>query len=88
MRAHYTHVTHTLTHHVCLNPSQVRLRAMDNIFYNAQRQGRISFYMTSSGEEATHIASAAALHARDTVFAQYREPGVLMWRGFTLQVTV
>jgi len=27
-----------------------RLQAMDVIFYNAQRQGRISFYMTSMGE--------------------------------------
>ena len=27
-----------------------RLQAMDQIFYNAQRQGRISFYMTSMGE--------------------------------------
>lgn len=25
-------------------------QAMDNIFYNAQRQGRISFYMTNTGE--------------------------------------
>jgi Dehydrogenase E1 component len=42
--------------------------------------------MTSTGEEATQIASAAALHAEDEVFGQYREPGVLMWRGFSLQV--
>ena len=62
-----------------------RLQAMDQIFYDAQRQGRISFYMTSSGEEAVHIGSAAALSADDMIFAQYREPGVLMWRGFTLQ---
>lgn len=62
----------------------VRLQAMDTIFYNAQRQGRISFYMTSTGEEATHVGSAAALIPTDPVFAQYREGGVLMWRGFTL----
>ena len=30
--------------------TMVRLQAMDQIFYNAQRQGRISFYMTSTGE--------------------------------------
>ena len=58
---------------------------MDNIFYDAQRQGRISFYMTSHGEEAISFGSASALRLRDMVFAQYREPGVLMWRGFTLQ---
>lgn len=61
------------------------LRQMDEIFYNAQRQGRISFYMTCSGEEAIHIGSSAALADDDMVFAQYREAGVLMWRGFTLQ---
>ena len=37
---------------------------MDSIFYDAQRQGRISFYMTSYGEEAIHIGSAAALSSR------------------------
>jgi 2-oxoisovalerate dehydrogenase E1 component alpha subunit len=58
---------------------------MDQIFYDAQRQGRISFYMTAAGEEAIHIGGGAALDASDMVFAQYREAGVLMWRGFTLQ---
>ncbi len=57
---------------------------MDGILYDAQRQGRISFYMTNWGEEATHIGSAAALHPEDMVFGQYREVGVLMYRGFTL----
>ena len=40
--------------------------------------------MTCSGEEATHFGSAAALDDEDPVYAQYREAGVLMWRGFTL----
>lgn len=60
------------------------LQSMDDILYNAQRQGRISFYMTSTGEEATHIGSAAALDPKDLVFAQYRETGVLLYRGFSL----
>uniref|UniRef100_A0AAV1UEE2 2-oxoisovalerate dehydrogenase subunit alpha n=1 Tax=Peronospora matthiolae TaxID=2874970 RepID=A0AAV1UEE2_9STRA len=63
----------------------IRLNTMDNILYDAQRQGRISFYMTSFGEEAISFGSASALQLRDMVFAQYREPGVLMWRGFSLQ---
>ncbi|XP_031473434.1 2-oxoisovalerate dehydrogenase subunit alpha 2, mitochondrial [Nymphaea colorata] len=63
----------------------VRLQIMDTIFYEAQRQGRISFYLTTIGEEAINVASAAALSFDDIVFAQYREPGVLLWRGFTLQ---
>eukprot|EP01090_Pellita_catalonica_P019945 TRINITY_DN6930_c0_g1_i1.p1 TRINITY_DN6930_c0_g1~~TRINITY_DN6930_c0_g1_i1.p1 ORF type:complete len:432 (+),score=73.51 TRINITY_DN6930_c0_g1_i1:94-1389(+) len=61
----------------------VRINVMDKILYDAQRQGRISFYMTSSGEEATHIGSAAPLSPEDIIYAQYREPGVLMWRGYT-----
>ena len=40
--------------------------------------------MTSYGEEATHFGSAAALVPEDVVLGQYREAGVLMWRGFPL----
>lgn len=47
----------------------VRLREMDKILQNAQRQGRISFYMTCHGEEAIHIGSASALELEDTVLA-------------------
>lgn len=60
------------------------LNTMDRILYESQRQGRISFYMTNYGEEGTHIGSAAACDPGDLVFGQYREAGVLMWRGFTL----
>ena len=48
-------------------------------------QGRFSFFMTSAGEEATAIGSAAALTLDDVIFTQYREHGVLMWRGYTFQ---
>jgi 2-oxoisovalerate dehydrogenase E1 component alpha subunit len=63
----------------------IRLREMDGILQNAQRQGRISFYMTCRGEEAIHMGAAAALELGDTILAQYREAGLLMWRGFTLE---
>ncbi|KAJ1729761.1 hypothetical protein LPJ61_003366 [Coemansia biformis] len=63
--------------------NMLTLNAMDQVLYEAQRQGRISFYMTSFGEEAL-IGSAAALDAKDVVFGQYREAGVLLQRGFTL----
>ena len=46
------------------------LQSMDLVFYDAQRQGRFSFYMTTAGEEAINIASAAALSELDTIFAQ------------------
>lgn len=58
--------------------TMVTLATMDPILYDAQRQGRISFYMTSTGEEATHLGSAAALTLDDVVFGQYRETGVLV----------
>jgi len=61
------------------------LSAMDRILYESQRQGRISFYMTNYGEEGTHFGSAAALRDDDWVFGQYREAGVLMYRGFKLE---
>ncbi|EAT39862.1 AAEL008366-PA [Aedes aegypti] len=62
----------------------VLLNTMDKILYESQRQGRISFYMTNFGEEASHIGSAAALSPDDWVYGQYREAGVLVWRGFTI----
>ncbi|EXB40956.1 2-oxoisovalerate dehydrogenase subunit alpha [Morus notabilis] len=68
-----------------LYTNMVTLQVMDTIFYEAQRQGRISFYVTSIGEEALNVASAAALTMDDLIFPQYREQGVLLWRGFTLQ---
>ncbi|KRY77695.1 2-oxoisovalerate dehydrogenase subunit alpha, mitochondrial [Trichinella pseudospiralis] len=58
---------------------------VDEILYNAQRQGRISFYLTNAGEEATQIGSASALQADDLIYAQYRELGTLLWRDFSLQ---
>lgn len=65
--------------------TMVKLQAMDQIFYDAQRQGRISFYMQSAGEESLSVGSASSLQTKDMVFAQYREPGVLMYRGFSTQ---
>ena len=43
--------------------------------YEAQRQGRLSFYMTSLGEEETHFGPAVTLNDKDLVFSQYREAG-------------
>ncbi|KAK7579880.1 hypothetical protein V9T40_000509 [Parthenolecanium corni] len=60
------------------------LKEVDKILYECQRQGRISFYMTGYGEEGVQIGSAAGLNDDDLVFPQYRETGVLLWRGFTI----
>ncbi|XP_028069757.1 2-oxoisovalerate dehydrogenase subunit alpha 2, mitochondrial-like [Camellia sinensis] len=50
--------------------SMVTLQTMDNIFYEAQRQGRMSFYCTSYGEDAINIVSAAALTQDDIILPQ------------------
>lgn len=62
----------------------VTLGEMDQTLYKAQRMGLTSFYMMCSGEEGTHFGSASALDPGDMVFGQYREAGVLMWRGYTI----
>merc|ERR1712076_205003 len=72
-------------HLIHMYKSMTLLNTMDKILYESQRQGRISFYMTNYGEEATHIGSAAALNPKDLVYGQYREAGVLVYRGFTLE---
>ena len=50
--------------------NMVTLQTMDTLFYEAQRQGRFSFYMSSFGEEAINIASAASLSPDDHILAQ------------------
>lgn len=65
--------------------SMVRINVMDDILYNAQRQGRISFYMTNYGEESSQIGSAEGIEPTDEIYSQYREAGVLLHRGFTFQ---
>ncbi|KAH5524971.1 2-oxoisovalerate dehydrogenase subunit alpha [Parastagonospora nodorum] len=64
--------------------NMVKLSVMDLLMFEAQRQGRLSFYMVSAGEEGISIGSASALHPSDVAFCQYREAGVYLQRGFTL----
>lgn len=60
-------------------------RNLDGKMLNLQRQGRLGFYLTTTGEEATHIGSAFALDRKDWLFPCYREPGAALLRGFPLQ---
>ncbi|KAK8152606.1 2-oxoisovalerate dehydrogenase alpha subunit mitochondrial precursor [Phyllosticta citrichinensis] len=64
--------------------NMITVSIMDLIMFEAQRQGRLSFYMVSAGEEGIAVGSAAALTPDDVIFAQYRETGVFAQRGFTL----
>ena len=50
-----------------------------------QRQGAITFAMSSLGEEACAVASISALDMGDWAYPQYREAGIMFWRGFTPQ---
>jgi 2-oxoisovalerate dehydrogenase E1 component alpha subunit len=66
-----------------LYKDMVFISIMDLIMFDAQRQGRVSFYMVSAGEEALSIGSASVLTPEDVIFCQYREQGVFRQRGFT-----
>jgi 2-oxoisovalerate dehydrogenase E1 component alpha subunit len=59
-------------------------RAYDDRMYRAQRQGKTSFYMKSTGEEAASVAYAFALERDDMCFPSYRQQGVLIARDYPL----
>jgi 2-oxoisovalerate dehydrogenase E1 component alpha subunit len=65
--------------------AMVTINEADQVYNAAQRQSRISFYMTQLGEEASGIGTAAALKDHDLIFPQYREAGAFLWRGFSIQ---
>ncbi len=60
------------------------VRAFDARMYRGQRQGKTSFYMKCTGEEATSISAAMALASDDMVFPSYRQQGILIMRGYPL----
>ncbi|MGH7068083.1 MAG: 3-methyl-2-oxobutanoate dehydrogenase (2-methylpropanoyl-transferring) subunit alpha, partial [Acetobacteraceae bacterium] len=59
-------------------------RAYDERMFRAQRQGKTSFYMRCTGEEAIGVAQAMALDDRDMIFPTYRLQGLLIARGWPL----
>jgi len=65
--------------------AMTRQSVMDQILNDSQRQGRITFYMTCSGEEGAVIGSAAALEHDDVIYSQYRESGLFMYLGFSFE---
>ena len=60
------------------------VRAFDERMFRAQRQGKTSFYMKSTGEEAVSVAAATALASDDMCFPSYRQQGILLTRGCPL----
>ena len=59
-------------------------RAFDARMLRMQRQGEISFYMQSAGEEAVSVAAAMALSPSDMLFPSYRTQGLQIARGRSL----
>ena len=60
-------------------------RVIDRRLMALQRQGRLGFYLSSTGEEIVSIGAACAMRQDDPIFLAYREFGVLLWRGVSLE---
>ncbi len=56
-------------------------RAMDERLQRSQRQGKISFYMQCTGEEAVSVGQALALRPSDMFFPSYRTQALHIARG-------
>jgi 2-oxoisovalerate dehydrogenase E1 component subunit alpha len=59
-------------------------RLFDERMLKTQRQGKISFYMKSTGEEAVAVAATMALRPTDMLFPSYRQQGAFLVRGSPL----
>jgi 2-oxoisovalerate dehydrogenase E1 component alpha subunit len=59
-------------------------RLFDQRMQRTHRQGRISFYIQSTGEEAVSVAQAMALQPDDMLFPSYRNQGLFVTRGVSL----
>ena len=60
-------------------------RATDDRCLSLQRQGRIGFYVPTSGQEAAQVGATHALRPEDWIFPAYRELGVALTRGVPLE---
>jgi 2-oxoisovalerate dehydrogenase E1 component alpha subunit len=56
-------------------------RVFDDRMHRAQRQGKITFYMKSTGEEAVSVAQCMAMRPSDMLFPSYRNQGLQIVRG-------
>jgi 2-oxoisovalerate dehydrogenase E1 component alpha subunit len=59
-------------------------RIFDDRMLKAQRQGKTTFYLKCTGEEAVSVAQAMALDRDDMCFASYRQQGLLVARDWPL----
>ena len=56
-------------------------RVFDDRMHRAQRQGKITFYIKSTGEEAVSVAANMAMRPSDMLFPSYRNQGLQIARG-------
>ncbi len=68
--------------------TMVRTRVMEERALVLQRQGRIGFYVPCTGQEASHIGTAAALRDSDWIFPAYRQAGIPLLRDVDMQQIV
>jgi len=68
--------------------SMLTVRRFNERMLLLQRQGRIGFFIDSTGEEAAQIGSAFAFARNDWVYESYRDPGVCLVRGVPLKALV
>lgn len=59
-------------------------RAFDERMFRMQRQGKTSFYLKCTGEEAVAVGQAFALDRSDMCFATYRQQGLLIARDWPI----
>jgi 2-oxoisovalerate dehydrogenase E1 component alpha subunit len=59
-------------------------RQFDARMHRMQRQGKVSFYVQSLGEEAISIGQGLALRPGDMMFPSYRNQGLFIQRGTQL----
>jgi 2-oxoisovalerate dehydrogenase E1 component alpha subunit len=59
-------------------------RAYDERMFRFQRQGKTSFYMKCTGEEAVAVGQALALRNTDMCFPTYRQQGLLITRNWSM----
>lgn len=62
--------------------AMVQTRLFEERMFRAHRQGKTSFFMKSTGEEAIGVAQSMALGARDMCFPTYRVQGWLIARDY------
>jgi 2-oxoisovalerate dehydrogenase E1 component alpha subunit len=62
----------------------IRVRAFDARMMAMQRQGRLSFYLESRGEEGVAVGGGLALCDEDLLFPSYRQQALFLLRGMSL----